>query len=70
MISNGQHPGELQVIQTEQQVNKQTERDLVLRTEYEDDRQDDLDNQNYIRQPTWGQVQHPYFDQRHYRPNP
>ena len=70
MISNEQHVSELHVTQNEQKVNKQIERDLVIRNEYQDDKHVDLDDQTYIRQPTIGQIQNPYFDQRHYRPNP
>ena len=42
--------------------------DLIIRTEYEEDRHDYLDDKNYIRQPTIGQKQNPYFDQRFSRP--
>ena len=69
MISNVQHPSELYVNQNEQKVNKQIERDLVIKTKYQDDRHDDLDDQTYIGHPTIGQMQNPYFDQRQYRPN-
>ena len=67
MISNKQHPGELHVTQNEQKVNKQIEIDLIIRTEYLDDRHDDLDDQNYIRHPAIGQTQYPFCDQRHYK---
>ena len=70
MISNEQHPSELHVTQNEQEVNNQIERDLVRRIEYQDDRHDDLNDQNYSRHPTIGQMQNPYFDHRHYRPYP
>ena len=70
ITENKQHPSELHVTQNEQKVNKQIERDLVIRTEYQDDRHDDLDDQNYIRHPTIGQIQNPYPDQKHYRLNP
>ena len=56
--------------QKEQKVNIQTDMDLVRRTEYQDDRYDDLYYQNYARHPITGQTQNSYFDQRHYKPNP
>ena len=49
MMSNEQYPRELHVTQNEHQVNKQFDRELVIGTEYQDDRHDDLDDQNYIR---------------------
>ena len=64
MISNEQHPSELHVTQNEQKVNKQIAIDLI-RTEYQDDRHDDLDDQNYSIQPTVEQTHNIYFDQRH-----
>ena len=51
IISNEQYPRELHVTQNEQQVDKQSDRDLVIGTEYQDDRYENLDDQNYIRKP-------------------
>ena len=42
---------------------------MVRRTEYNDDRNDGSDDQNYIRHPVIGQTQNPNFDKRHCRPN-
>ena len=52
IVSNEQHHSELHPTQNEQKVSKQIERDLVRRTEYKDDRHDNLEDQNYIRHPT------------------
>ena len=54
MIPNKQHPSELHVPQNEQKVNTQIKRDLVIRTEYQDNGHDSLDDRNYIRHPTIG----------------
>ena len=54
MISNEQHPSELHETKHEQNVNKDVERDLVMRTEYTDDRYVDHYDQSYMRHPTIG----------------
>ena len=69
MISNEQHPSELHETEIKQKVNKQVERDLMMRTDYINDRHDNLDVQSYIRYPTIGQTQNLYFDKRHHRTN-
>ena len=56
MISNEQHPCELHVTWNKQEGNKQIEKDLIIRTAYQGDRHDDLDNQNYIRHHTVGNI--------------
>ena len=65
IILNKQCPGEFHVTQKEQKVNIQLDRDLERGTEYQDDKDDDLDDQNYVRHPIIGQVQDSYLDQRH-----
>ena len=59
MISNELHPSELHKAQSEQKVNKQIERYLLMRNEYQDDIHDDLDDQNYLRHPTIRKTQNP-----------
>ena len=44
MISNEQHPNELHETKYEQKVNENIERDLVMRTEYSNDRHYDPDD--------------------------
>ena len=41
---------------------------LVRKTECQDNRHDNLEDQNYITHYTVGQTQDSYFDQRHYKP--
>ena len=43
IILNEQYPSELHVTQNQQKVNTQIERDVVGRTEYQDDRYDNLE---------------------------
>ena len=54
MILNEQHPRKLHETKNEQEVNKQVKRDLVIRTEYSNDKYDNSDDQIYTRHPAIG----------------
>ena len=70
MISNEQNPSELHLTEKGQKVNIEIDRDLQRRTEYIDDRYDDLDDKNYVKHPIKGQTQDSYLYQSPYKPNP